>query len=210
MAKGVRPSPVKLICGAIFASEGVLIKAEKELRRKFGPLDFTSPLMRFERTKYYEEEMGPNLKRKFFSFQRLISPQQLAAIKFYTNRLEKRFGLKKDNPSRSINPSPVLPSLRSGLSKDTETKSKCRIDSERNRSINLDPGYISGSKLVLATCKNYSHRIYLDKGIYAEVTLHFQDATFKPWPWTYPDYKSEGYIQSFNKIREIYLKQLKQ
>ncbi len=175
MAEAKEPSPVKLIVGAIFANGGILIKAEKELRRKFGPLDFTSPVMPFDRTKYYEEEMGPNLKRKFFSFQKLISPKQLAAIKFYTNRLEKRLSLKKDKPSRSIN---------------------------------LDPGYISGSKLVLATCKNYSHRIYLDKGVFAEVTLHFQGGTFVPWPWTYPDYKTSEYIRCFNVIREIYLKQL--
>ncbi|MEW6040486.1 MAG: DUF4416 family protein, partial [Elusimicrobiota bacterium] len=43
-----------------------------------------------------------------------------------------------------------------------------------NRKINLDPGYITGSSLILASTKNYSHRIYLKDGIYAEVTLLFE------------------------------------
>jgi hypothetical protein len=77
-----------------------------------------------------------------------------------------------------------------------------------SRMINLDPGYISAAKLILATCKDYVHRIYLDKGVFAEATLRFQDGSFKPWPWTYPDYRSKDYIQNFNVIRKIYLRQL--
>ena len=78
-----------------------------------------------------------------------------------------------------------------------------------SRRINLDPGYISPAKLVLASTKNYSHRIYLAKGIYAEVTLYFEKGTFHSFPWTYPDYKSKEYLEIFNKIRGGYLKILK-
>lgn len=174
MAEAKRPSPVKLIIGVISSSEGVLIKAKQRLKKKFGPLDFESPLMPFDCTKYYEQEMGPNLLRQFLSFQRLIQPEKLAEIKLYTNRLERALTSRQKGPTRAIN---------------------------------LDPGYIEASKLVLATCKNYSHRIYLNRGIFAEVTLHFHDGTFKPYSWTYPDYKTAGYIQSFNTIRAIYMKQ---
>lgn len=171
MAEAEKPSQVKLIIGAIFASEGILIEAKVRLEKKFGPVDFQSSLMPFNYTKYYEKAMGPNLKRQFLSFQRLVNPQRLTAIKLYTNRLEKRFS-------------------QAG-----------------KRRINLDPGYLDAAKLVLASCKDYSHRVYLDQGVYAEVTLHFQDGNFRFWPWTYPDYKSKDYIQGFNTIREIYLKQ---
>jgi hypothetical protein len=75
----------------------------------------------------------------------------------------------------------------------------------KRRKINIDPGYIDGAKLVLATTKNYDHRIYLDNGIYAEVTLHYRKGSFMPWEWTYPDYRSKEYIDIFNRIREIYL-----
>jgi hypothetical protein len=79
----------------------------------------------------------------------------------------------------------------------------------KRRPINLDPGYVSLSKLVLATTKNHSHRIYLAQGIYAEVTLAYRGGRFQPWPWTYPDYASEAYLELFKGIRERYLTQLR-
>jgi len=77
------------------------------------------------------------------------------------------------------------------------------------RRVNLDPGYVSLSKLVLATTKNYSHRIYLGQGIYAEVTLHYEQGAFHPWKWTYPDYASSAYLELFARIRSIYVDQLR-
>ena len=74
------------------------------------------------------------------------------------------------------------------------------------RRINLDPGYVSGAKLVLATTKDYGHRIYLKDGIYAEVTLRFKDGTFRPLEWAYPDYRTGDYISIFNEIRTLFLK----
>jgi hypothetical protein len=81
--------------------------------------------------------------------------------------------------------------------------------SSPNRVINLDPGYVSNAKLVLATTKDYQHRLYLGQGIYAEVTLRFRQGEFKPFEWTYPDYQTPEYLAIFNQIREIYNKQLK-
>ena len=76
------------------------------------------------------------------------------------------------------------------------------------RPINLDPGYLSSSKVVLATTKDYSHRIYLGDGIYAEITLRYYHKAFRPWEWTYPDYKSIDYLNWFGKLLEIYRLQL--
>lgn len=70
------------------------------------------------------------------------------------------------------------------------------------RPVNLDPGYVSESKLVLATTKDYSHRVYVSKGIYAEVTLHWHHGAFEAWPWTYRDYQSEEYRAFFTNVRE--------
>ncbi|MBC7223348.1 MAG: DUF4416 family protein [Anaerolineae bacterium] len=77
------------------------------------------------------------------------------------------------------------------------------------RRVNLDPGYVSLAKLVLATTKNHGHRIYLGQGIYAEVTLQYRSGRFQPWPWTYPDYASEVYCRMFGEIRARYLEQLR-
>jgi hypothetical protein len=77
------------------------------------------------------------------------------------------------------------------------------------RQINLDPGYLTLSKLVLATTKDFSHRIYLGNGIYGEVTLYYKRKAWRAWPWTYPDYKTEAYLGIFEEIRRIYSHQLK-
>ncbi|MCX5686027.1 MAG: DUF4416 family protein [Candidatus Omnitrophica bacterium] len=72
------------------------------------------------------------------------------------------------------------------------------------RAVNIDPGYLNLSKLVVFSTKDYTHRIYLNEGIYAEVTLFYKDGIYNPWPWTYPDYKTEAYIKFFNSVRAIY------
>ncbi len=77
------------------------------------------------------------------------------------------------------------------------------------RRINIDPGYLNLAKLILASTKDYRHRIYLNRGIYAEVTLFYQNKSFTPWEWTYPDYRGVDYIAVFNRIREIYATQIK-
>jgi hypothetical protein len=78
---------------------------------------------------------------------------------------------------------------------------------QSRRPINIDPGYISDAKLVLASTKDYSHRIYIGRSVYAEITLFYQKNTFRPNSWTYPDYKTDEYIAIFNQIRAIFMKQ---
>lgn len=77
------------------------------------------------------------------------------------------------------------------------------------RPVNLDPGYMSLSKLVLATTKDYAHRIYLGGGIYAEVTLHYESGGWRAWPWTYRDYAADTYHAFFGQMRERLKDQLK-
>ena len=80
---------------------------------------------------------------------------------------------------------------------------------DQRRAINLDPGYITPAKLVLATTKDYSHRIYLGRGIYAETTLNFHTGRWEAWPWTYPDYAASTYHSFFVQVRERLLEQLR-
>ncbi len=79
-----------------------------------------------------------------------------------------------------------------------------RLSLGGKRTVNIDPGYLDLAKLILFSTKDYSHRIYLGKGIFAEATLFYKDKSFNPWPWTYPDYRTPAYIEIFNGIREIY------
>lgn len=59
---------------------------------------------------------------------------------------------------------------------------------DKNRIVNIDPGYICPANVILASTKDFSHRIYLSKGIYAEVTTIYRKEGFTKLPWTYPDY----------------------
>lgn len=69
------------------------------------------------------------------------------------------------------------------------------------RLVNIDPGYLTLAKVVLASTKDYAHRIYLGNGIYAEGTLYYKDKTFQPNPHTYPDYRSKESVTMFNEVR---------
>ncbi|MEW5806145.1 MAG: DUF4416 family protein [Acidobacteriota bacterium] len=79
---------------------------------------------------------------------------------------------------------------------------------KRLRLVNLDPGYIGRSKLVLASTKNFSHRIYLGGGIFAEVTLVYTKGNFLSNPWTFKDYRTELALFFFRRVRERYMAQL--
>lgn len=83
-----------------------------------------------------------------------------------------------------------------------------KYSNQNKRNINLDPGYIELGKLVLASTKNYTHRIYIGKGIFAEPTLQFFNKTYTKWPFSYPDYSDEKAISFFNEVRTAYKKQL--
>jgi len=159
MGKIHEPTPVKLFAGFIYADELVLRNAMNSLTARFGPVDVESEAIRFTFTEYYKKEMGEGLWRKYISFAKLISPDELSTIKHFTNDLEMKLAIKS-----------------------TEAAS---------RSINIDPGYMELSKVILASTKNFSHRIYLGNGIYAEVTLLFRDRRFIELEWTYPDYRND-------------------
>jgi len=77
------------------------------------------------------------------------------------------------------------------------------------RLVNIDPGYVARERLVLATGKNYVHRLYLDQGIYGDLTLIFQRGRFQPLPWTYPDYASSPLLDLVHLVRKKYLWQLR-
>lgn len=95
---------------------------------------------------------------------------------------------------------PELKVATNGLEEEYETHGK--------RLINLDPGYITQAKLVLATTKNYSHRLYLGKGIFGDLHMIYKNKNYQPQAWTYPDYKQQLALSYFNKLRQIYKEQL--
>lgn len=77
------------------------------------------------------------------------------------------------------------------------------------RRVNIDPGYLLLERFVLASGKNFTHRIYLGRGIYADLTLIFTRGRFEALPWTYPDYASPGMTAHLHQIRQRYTLDLK-
>ncbi|MBW2083491.1 MAG: DUF4416 family protein [Deltaproteobacteria bacterium] len=173
MSLPCEPDPVKLIASIFSPQEPLIHEVITELSLSYGPVDWESPPLFFDRTRYYEKEMGWPLHRRFVSFEQLIPPDDLVKIKLETNQLEEQHVF------------------------------------EGKRLVNIDPGYIGLERLVLATGKNYVHRIYLGKGIYGDLTLVFKKGTFRALEWTYRDYADPEMIEMFNQIRKRYTEQLK-
>jgi hypothetical protein len=169
-------TPAKLICGMISGREEAFRMGEERLVKCFGPIDFRSSLFPFAVTDYYEKEMGPALRRGFLSFERLVPPDGLSAIKLQTNALEGE--------------------IRAAAVADA-------------RIVNLDPGILTSSALIMATTKNFAHRVPLSGGIYAHLELLFTKTGVKTLDWTYPDFRGEGYQNFFLDVRKIFMKQVR-
>ena len=76
------------------------------------------------------------------------------------------------------------------------------------RLFNLDPGFITMQNLVLATGKNFSHRIYLKEGIWADLTMIWQKKQWVVFPWTFPDYAGDDMKLRLTKLRQSYKNKL--
>ena len=79
----------------------------------------------------------------------------------------------------------------------------------RRRRVNIDPGYLLLERFVLASGKNFSHRIYIGQKIYADLTLIYQHGAFRTLPWTYPDYADRPILQFLEQARNKYAVDLK-
>ena len=168
-------TPVKLICGIISGDPSLYGRARGLLQDIHGPADLESPAFEFDLTDYYAREMGGRLTRRFLSFEKLIEPDRLPAIKLETNRLEGAFRTPEQGP----------------------------------RPVNLDPGYLTASALVMATTKDFSHRIPLAGGIYAHLEFLFTKTGVRALEWTYPDMRREPVQAFFLEVRKKYLDQLR-
>ncbi|MBD3264663.1 MAG: DUF4416 family protein [Candidatus Omnitrophica bacterium] len=84
-----------------------------------------------------------------------------------------------------------------------------KFSKDKRRSINIDPGYLDDAKLVLLTTKDFYHRIYLERGIFAETTLYYSGKDFQEFSTTFPDYRTRKYKDIFLNIRNLYQKDKK-
>jgi hypothetical protein len=141
-------------CAIMFCGKDLYEEALKHLENELGEAAKISDEVDFsEKTDYYEDEMGKNIKKIYIVFKNPIKREYLSDLKLKTNEIERIFA--KDGKRR----------------------------------INLDPGYITKDKLVLASAKDYFHRIAIGGGIFAETTVHFSaNDKIRRFSWTYGDY----------------------
>ncbi len=170
MGQIIEPRDVKVIFGVLYKNVSIFHEVMSLIETHYSPVDILSEEFSFVETDYYEEEMGPNLVRCYFSLRDPIPADCLPELKIQSNVWEERF------------------------------------TQDGKRRINIDPGYIGESNLVLASTKNFSQRVYLDRGIYAEVTMLYMRGDFTKLAWTYPDYYNHRDV--FVEIRKRFREQL--
>ena len=170
MGKPSEPERAILIMGILYANDQILAQAVFRLIQTCGPLACNGPTIPFAFTKYYEEEMGVDLKKTFIAFTQPMKREMLAAIKQSTNKIEN------------------------DLSK------------QGKRTVNIDPGYLTEHQFVLASAKEHPYRIYLDKGIYAQLILVYAKSGWISVEKTFADYQNKEVQEFLTNIRQSRLK----
>ncbi len=152
---------------------------KKKIEENWGKIVLESDAFPFEQTQYYDASMGTHLKKIFFAMDPLMDPAKLVEMKNQSNLWEAEFA-----------------QFFAQKSHESEV-----------RPLNIDPGYIDLGKLILASSKDFYHRIYIGGGIYAEITLSFTHGKWRDFPWTFPDYREETYHPFFEKCRAYIFQQ---
>ena len=106
-------------------------------------------------------------------------------------------------------------SFKETVSPDRQAEIKLFTNSVENdfakrlgtRCVNIDPGFLSHGRLMLATTKKTGFRIPLSDGIYTELTLYYARGEWQKLPWTYRDYQSPRVQEFLTKVRKMYLAQ---
>lgn len=165
------PAVVFLLAASSRYVEG-LAWARERAAAHFGPVALASDAFDFTETDYYTATMGADLKKQFSAF---------------------------DSGGAGFDPATLADVKRQ--TNDWEREYAALHKHLEPRPLNLDPGYVTPAKLVLASTKDHAHRVYLRDGIYAEVTLTFRAGRWQPSEWTYPDYRRDDYQRFFMACR---------
>jgi len=103
----------------------------------------------------------------------------------------------------------TLPEMKLATN-DWETEYAETAGHREPRPLNLDPGYLTLGKLVLASTKDFTHRIYLGRGIYAEITLFYRRGRWQWHEWTFGDYRRDDYHRFFSECRDLLHRRMKE
>lgn len=166
MSRRTVPAGAKLVASVLYRDESRFEEARDRFGRLVAPVERVGGPLPFDRTEYYEKEMGAPLVRKFIVAEGTVPRDCLAAVKLAAESIEIAMSVGG------------------------------------RRTANIDPGLLTPESFILATGKNYSHRVYLRDGIFADLTLVYGKGGYRPLPWTYPDYASEPVRGFLSEVRE--------
>ena len=161
------PPAAKIFCGFICVPDLKLAEVLRLLEQAWGPVEFISRRIPFDYTRYYGQEMGFPLSRKFVTFREEVDQEDLPRLKWEAKRVEGGY-----------------------------------LNARGGRRVNIDPGLLLPERLVLATTKPFAHRLYLARGVYADVTLIYRKKSYRPLEWTYPDYGVPDTLRMLNNLRK--------
>lgn len=169
MARAQEIPPGKLIVSVIYSSMDALADSLTALEKRFGRVECETVEITTSEAADHREEMGENLLRRFFSFEREVDRHVLPLLKSVCRKIEGQFADKVDD---------------------------CLF-----RTVNLDPGIITPANLIMASYKEFNHRVYLEDGVFAELALIHARGRFVRLPWTSPDFYNEEAIDFFERVR---------
>jgi len=171
-----RAPPAYLFFGVFTGFPALFPEVRALIEARFGAIhpEGESPTFDFPETRSYARSMGSGLRRKFFILERLWPQDGLAAVKQTARDMEEAIGLGHPRP----------------------------LDRAVDRVMNIDPGIINDCRVILASTKDYAHRIYRGDGIWEEISLVFQHGAYRSHPWTYPDFRRDTYHAFFARFRQ--------
>lgn len=184
-----KPPPCVRFAAAFSHEDRILKLVWERLESRWGKIAALGQAFDFIESPYYHKTMylapdidpPPALRKQMAVFADPYDPECLPNDKVESNRWEEAWTTEL-------------------LSQESPTT---------KRLVNIDPGYLSMTKLVLASTKNREHRIYLREGIYAEVTLAFRDQTWMAMPWTYADYQRSDVLEFLTLARRGFTQSLR-
>jgi hypothetical protein len=171
MARPQKPPKGRLIVSIIYNSMDGLADGLKLLEKQFGRVQCETIEISYT-SKEYAEEMGEQLQRRFYSFERLVERDRLPEIKALCHKIEKQFGdLVHDYAFRTIN---------------------------------IDPGILTPDNVVMASHREFNHRVYLGEGVFGELTLVYSRGRFVRLPWTPAEFCEGEAIDFFLRVRDSF------
>lgn len=182
MAVPKLPPPTLQLVAVFSRHEPAIEWGIRQIAEHWGKLLLESDRFDHSETSYYQGEMGPGLQKQFVIVEANGESSCETSRGFY-------------------DPAALAQSKLQSNAWEIELKENSNYPDPRP--VNIDPGYLTLTKLVLASAKDRAHRIYLRDGIYAEECLYYLDQRWQSRPWTYPDYRREDFQEFFVEAREL-------